>query len=67
MGGSPADSREETNALRTLQINGTAGVLTAKWSCEDEPETFITPPGMLQLMLKGLSRMITTDVVHQRQ
>jgi len=47
MGGSPADPHEETNALRTLRIAGSAGSFTANWSFEDEPQSSVRPPGVL--------------------
>ena len=54
IGGSPADPHEETNALRTLRIAGSAGAFTAKWSFEDEPQSSVRPPGALQAVSKRL-------------
>jgi len=56
MGGSPADSDEETNALRTLRIAGSG--FTAKWSFEDEPQSSLRPPGVQQDMSKRLLGLI---------
>ena len=54
VGGTLADSQEENNTLWTLRITGSAGVLSAQWSCEDEPQSSVRPPGMLQAILRQL-------------